>query len=107
MRTDHKFITLYEKLGVKFISSSEDYGETRSQEAFSDKIFPQNINRFEETTNIYSDSLIRKILPNHSLKNIEIICLQKQNLKCESMKAEQIISTALFVIFRDNLIPIV
>ena len=30
--------------------------------------------------------------------------LQKQNLKCESMKAEQIIST---VIFRDNLIPIV
>ena len=37
----------------------------------------------------------------------EHICLQKQNLMCESMKAEQIISTVLFVIFRDNLIPIV
>ena len=33
--------------------------------------------------------------------------MQKQNLKSESMKAEQIISTFLFVIFRDNLIPIV
>ena len=44
---------------------------------------------------------------NHSLKSTEIFCLQKQNLKCESKKAEQIFSTVPFVIFRDNLIPIV
>ena len=56
--------------------------------------------------NLFSDSLHRKILPDHSLKNMENMCLQKQNLKHESTKTEQIISTVLFMIFRDNLIPI-
>ena len=35
--------------------------------------------------------------------NIEITCLQKQNMKGESKKAEQIFSTVPFVIFRDKI----
>ena len=41
------------------------------------------------------------------MKNIKIKSSQRQNLKCESKDAEQIFSTVLFVIFRDNLIPTV
>ena len=61
------------KLDVRFISRSEDSGETslrcfqaktgRIKKRFpTEKIFPQDINRFWETMNRYSDSLIRKIL---------------------------------------------
>ena len=42
-----------------------------------------------------------------SVRNIKITCSQRQNLKCESEDAEQIFATVLFVIFRDNIIPIV
>ena len=38
---------------------------------------------------------------------MKIICLQKQNLWCESKNAGQSFSTVLFVIFRDNSILIV
>ena len=104
-----------EKLGVKFISSSEEYGERNPLRCFqakrsqvkkhfpAEKIFPQNINRFLETTNSYSDSLIRKILSNHSWKNTDIPCLQKQNLKSRSKNVKWMLSTPAFVNFNDKL----
>ena len=60
------------KLGVKFVSSSEEYGRNplrcfqaegnRVKKHFpTKKNVPQNINKLKETTNLYSDSLIRKI----------------------------------------------
>ena len=79
-----------------------------SQGLFSDRedLFLWNINRLCGTTNLFSDSLIQKLRWDHLLKNIRIICSQKQNLKCESRKAERIFSIILLAIFRDNLIPI-
>ena len=59
------------------------------------------------STCIYFHSLVRKKQHDHSFENIKIKDSQKQNLKCESKNAEQSVSTVLFVIFRDNLIPIV
>ena len=62
-----------------------------SQEASSDReIFPQNINRFLETMNLYSNSpamknLMKSFLEEHSDKT----CSQMQNLKCESKNAVQ------------------
>ena len=65
-----------------------------SQEAVSDrKIFLQNINKFWETTNRNLDSLIRKFLSHHSLRNMEIICLRKQNLKSGSKNVKLILLT--------------
>ena len=79
------------KLGVKFISSSEEYGEPvallsskrkSGQEAFSDREdFSSEHQQVVGNKNLYSDSLIWNFLSNHSLKNMEIICLRKQNLK--------------------------
>ena len=105
------------KLSVKFISSSEEYGETRRVVFKQQKIESRNIfwqrrfflrtsTVFKETTSFYFDSLIRKKQQEHSLENVKMKCLQKHNLKCEGKKAGQIFSTVLFVIFRDTLIPI-
>ena len=56
----------------------------------TEKIFPQNINRFQETTNLCSDSQIRKILSNHSLKNIETCMLAgaKSEVRKQESRAE-------------------
>ena len=44
---------------------------------------------------------------NHFLKNMKTKCLQKRTLKCESKYAQEIVSTIMFLIFTNNLMPIV
>ena len=60
-----------------------------SRNVFRQKIFPQDINRFWETMNRYSDSPILKILRNRSLRVTEIIYeanseILKQECKVDS-----------------------
>ena len=97
MLTDHEFITLEENTQCQVHLTFEKlrrnalrYFQTKwswvKKHCPTEKIFPQNINSFLETTNLNSDYLTRKIWWNHFLKNIKIICSQRQNLKSESKK---------------------
>ena len=106
------------KLDVKFISRSDKYGETRcvvfkqktgeSRNVFRQRrCFLTNSEGFWETMNRYSDSLKRRSLQNRSSRDTEITCLRKRNLKSGSNNVKWRLLTLAFVIFRDNLIPIV
>ena len=114
VQTDHKFITLWEKswcpVRLKFRrvrgNQSRCFPALRksSQETPSDREdFSSEHQQVLGNNEPHSDSRTGKIRWNHSLKNMNIKNLQKQNLKCESKNAEQIFST---VLLRDNLIPI-
>ena len=93
---------------------AREYGETRCavlkhNEVESRSTFRQR--RFFLGTSGYNEPLFKFSDPEYLVKVFleeqEDFLPQRQNLKCESNNAEQIFSTVLFVIFRDNLIPIV
>ena len=79
-----------------------------SQEAFSDREnfssehqhVPGNNKPLLTFTN--PENSIKK----HSLRNIKIICLRKQKSEERQQECRAGFSTVLFVIFRDNLIPV-